>query len=145
MSEAESDSTPAFPGVPAALLLALGLLLGLGCVGFVAWNDRRPGAHTERFEQTTAVGDNVYVEKAQQPAPGTVLATLNGQPLAAVSSEKLKARDTQMQRAGQDPASRLTIYISREALPAPEGTPAGETFYYVKTASNEYLRLHAAR
>lgn len=135
-----------FVGRPAAALLGLGLLLGLGAVTAVAWSDHQPGAHTERFEQTTAVGDTVYApEPAQKPDPHAVVATLNGQPLVAWSAGKLKARDTQMTPAGQDPARHLTIYVSREPIPAPEGAPAGETFYFVKTASNEYLRLHAGR
>jgi len=61
--------------------------------------------------------------------------------LVPVSYEKFQFRDTKMQPFARDPATKLTIYESREPLP---GAGDGKWFF-VKTAANEYLRLSARK
>jgi hypothetical protein len=69
---------------------------------------------------------------------------LQGQTLVPGSYAKVELRDTRMQAVARDPETRLTIYVSREPLPPLPGAQGEEKFRFVKTASNEYLRLRAA-
>ena len=132
-------------GARAAGLLGGGLLIGLLVLAVFARVDRERAGTLESFSETTAVGDNVhYLLPAPLPDPPVAVARLHGQTLAPVSYAKVELRDTRMQAVARDPETRLSIYISRDSWPPVAGAPSDESFYYVKTASNEYLRLHPA-
>ncbi|HZJ17793.1 MAG TPA: hypothetical protein VFD27_22250 [Chthoniobacteraceae bacterium] len=146
MSAPSSSTEPApMIGGRAAGFLGGGLLVGLLVLAIFARVDRERVSTLEKFSETTAVGDNVYYHLPEPlPDPPIVVARLNGQTLAPVSYAKVELRDTRMQAVARDPETRLGIYVSREPLPAVAGAQSGKESYFVKTASNEYLRLHAA-
>jgi hypothetical protein len=144
---APSPSTKSAPmvGARAAGFLGGGLLVGVLVLAIFARVDRERVSTLEVFSETTAVGDNVhYLLPEPLPDPPIAVARLHGQTLVPVSYAKVDLRDTRMQAVARDPETRLTIYISRDSWPPVAGAQSDETFYFVKTASNEYLRLHPA-
>ena len=139
MSESDSPTETA-PVAGARMLAILGgcLILGLLAQALLARLDRTRVEQLEAFSENTAVGDHVhYPLPSPLPDPPTMVARVRGETLVPVSYEKVECRDTKMQAFARDSASKLTIYQLRE----PE--PGEEKFYFVKTASNEYLKLRA--
>lgn len=130
-----SESQPApFLGAKTATFLCLGLLVGVGGVTAFSVIDRPKRAAAESFSQTTAVGDTNYFHP-QPPRfaiPEPVL-TWEGRPWAPTHYEKLKTPDSQMQPAGKDPASGLTVYHRRNS--------PDEGHVYLKMDIGEYLTL----
>jgi hypothetical protein len=132
-------------GARVAGFLGGGLLVGLLVLAVFARIDRERVGKLESFSETTAVGDKVYYRVPNPvPNPPVAIASFGGKSLAPVNYEKLDLLDTHMQPAARDPKTQLTIYVSRDPLPAASGAQADDEFYFVKTASNEYLRLRAA-
>ncbi len=125
-----------------AFALGATLLVGFGALTVLGYVDRKRTTTIEQFKEDTAVGDRVhYLVPKPVPNPPTTVATLDGRALVPVSFDKVECRDTKMRPVALDAQTRLTIYRSREPLP---NTSPGESAYYVKTASNEYLRLRPA-
>ena len=140
MREPNSSSEPA-PIAGARMLAGLGggLIFGLLVQTLLARIDRSRAEQLEAFSEMTAVGDRVYYPlPSPLPDPPTMLARVKGEALVPVNYEKFECRDTKMQPAARDPASKLTIYENREPL-------NGEKFYFVKTSANEYLKLRVAK
>jgi len=120
---------------PAALLGAA-LLAGLLALTIFAALDRSRVGELERFSETTAVGDKVFYRVPQPPPqPPAPVATLQGRSLVPISYEKFEWRDTRMRAVARDPATRLTIYQTRE--------PREDAAFFVKLRNHEYLRLRA--
>lgn len=118
------------------------LLFGLLVQTLLARIDRGRVEKLETFSETTAVGDRVYFPlPAPLPDPPAMVARVKGGALVPVSYQKFEYRDTKMQPSARDPASKLTIYESREPL----DDAGGEKFYFVKTAANEYLKLRVGK
>lgn len=127
-----------------AVVLAGALLAALALIAALSIADRRRVTALENFEEVTAVGDTVYFpipSEAQKPPPAA--ATLDGQPLYPVSYEVVDPRDTWMRRAGRDEATGLTIYRSTKPVPPQESEreKPDETFYFLKTAPNRYVKV----
>ena len=141
MPEENSATAPA--GIAGSRMLAiLGacLIFGLLVQTLLARIDRTRGDHLEAFSENTAVGDHVHYS-LPSPLPNSpkMVARVKGEALVPVSYEKVECRDTKMQPFARDAAAKLTIYERREP-------PAGEeNFFFVKTASNEYLKLRAQK
>ena len=145
MSSPSSTESAQMVGARAAGYLGGGLLIGLLVLAIFARVDRERVSTLEKFSETTAVGDNVhYLLPEPLPNPPAAVARLHGQTLVPVTYAKVELRDTRMQAAARDPDTRLTIYVSRESLPPVAGAQSEKQSYFVKTASNEYLRLHPA-
>jgi hypothetical protein len=142
MNEAQSQTESArLIGGRVAGFLGGSLIVGMLLLMIFARIDRERVGPLEHFSETTAVGDVVYYLLPDPlPDPPIGVARLNGEILVPVSYAKVDLRDTRMQAFARDPETRLTTYVSREPLPPIEGG-SGEKFYFVKTASNEYLRL----
>ena len=135
------ESKPIIGGKTLFLLGAI-LLAALLVQGILARMDRSRVPALESFSETSAVGDRVYYPPPSPlPDPPAVVARVRGKALVPVSYEKFQGRDTKMQAVARDPATKLTIYESREPMPA----AGGETHYFIKTASNEYLTLRAEK
>jgi hypothetical protein len=133
----EYQEKPAILGARIAAWLGAGLLLGMAIVVVFAWNDRARLADLEHFSETTAVGDRIYFPLPDPlPTPPAIIARFRDESFVPVDYNKVEIRDTKMQPAGRDPGSKLTIYKLRD--------PAGGGDFFVKTASNEYLRLRRA-
>ena len=140
----ESDPSSETPVVTAGgrALAWLGgcLLVGLLLQTILARVDRGRVQTLETFAETTAVGDRIYYPlPSPLPNPPTMVARVGGRELVPASYEKFQCRDTRMQASARDPASKLTIYESREPLP----DAGGGEWFFVKTAANEYLKLRA--
>ena len=143
MHESTSSTGPA-PVAGARTLKLLGgcLLLGLLLQAVLARVDRVRSETLETFSETTAVGDHIfYPVPSPPPDPPSVVARVRGEALVPVSYAKFDVRDTKMQASARDPVTKLTIYTCRASLP----DAGGEMLYFVKTAPNEYLRLHAQK
>ena len=143
MRESPSSNESA-PVVGARMLKWLGacLLVGLLLQTILAWIDRGRVGTLETFSETTAVGDHVYYPlPSPLPDPPTVVARVRGEALVPIDYAKFAYRDTKMRPSARDPITNLTIYTSRASLPE----AGGEMLYFVKTAPNEYLRLHAQK
>jgi hypothetical protein len=132
-------------GARAAGFLGSGLLVGLLVLAVFTRVDRERVGVLENFSETTAVGDNVhYALPNPIPDPPIAVAHLNEEALVPLTYRKDELRDTRMQAVARDPETRLTIYVSRDPLPPVNGPQGDGKVYFVKTASNEYLRLRAA-
>jgi len=131
-------------GARAAGFLGGGLIVGIFLLTIFARVDRERVGTLEQFSETTAVGDNVHYSLPDPlPDPPISAAHLNGETLVPLTYTKVELRDTRMQAVARDPDTRLTIYASRDPLPPVTGESTNEKFYFIKTASNEYLRLRA--
>ena len=132
---------PILGGRFAAWLGAM-LLAGLLFLAIFAGVGRTRVATLERFSETTAVGDRVFYS-LPSPLPKTpvAVARIHDAPVVPVAYAKFDCRDTKMQPVARDPATRLTIYETREPLAG----AGGEKLYFVKTAPNEYLKLRAEK
>ena len=139
----ESNPTPETAPVAGARILAiLGgcLIFGLLVQTLLARIDRTHVDQLEAFSESTAVGDHVhYPLPSPLPNPPTMVARVRGEALVPVSYEKVERRDTKMEPFARDSATKLTIYQNREQK------PGEDKFYFVKTASNEYLKLRAEK
>ena len=96
------------------------------------------------FAEATAVGDTVYFEvPSQMQKPPAAAATFQGEPLYPVSYSKVKVKDPEMLQVGSDPGTGLTIYSSAKAIKGQPGEkePNGQTFYFLKIASGEYIKV----
>ena len=115
-----------------------GLLAGLLVLSIFARVDRARLASLETFSETTAVGDSVcYVLPNPLPATPAAVARVGGQSLVPIDYTRHRERDVRMRAIASDSATRLTIYEKREEKPDADN-------YFVKLATNEYLRLRRA-
>ena len=141
MSESNS-SAETTPVAGARMLAILGgcLIFGLLAQTLLARIDRTRVDQLEAFSENTAVGDHVHFPlPSPLPDPPAMVARVRGEALVPVSYEKVECRDTKMQPFARDSAAKLTIYQHREPL------PGKDKFFFVKTASNEYLKLRAEK
>ncbi len=123
----QSDNSLQF--APWAARLGIAMLAGMFIVCVFTWIDdiRRP--QLEHVTQPTAVGDSQFVKPAADPQ--TPLGTFHGKPL--IAAQKIKARDTEMLKAGMDDSQIFFIYRAQK--------PADSDARFVKTANEEYLKI----
>ena len=143
MNEPTSSGAPQpILGGRIAACIGAALLIGLLLLAILAGVDRARVASLEKFSETTAVGDRVYFA-LPSPLPKTpaAVARVHDAALVPVDYGTFGCRDTKMQPVARDPATKLTIYESREPLSDADGGK----LYFVKTAPNEYLKLRAAK
>jgi hypothetical protein len=120
-------------GGSAGFALGAALLPGLAVVLALAIFDRQRRPQIEGWEETTAVGDATYfVPPSDSAAPALV--SWDAGVLKVVTAERVKCRDTQMRRAGRDPATGVSIYH-----PTVPPHTAVAPHFHVKVAPGEYL------
>ena len=143
MNESTSPDAPTpILGARAAAWLGGVLLFGMLLLAILARVDRARVASLEKFSETTAVGDRVYYTRPSPlPKAPVAVASLRGESLVPLDYKKVKCRDSAMQPVARDPATKLTIYESREPLADADGA----RLYFVKIGANEYLKLRAIK
>ena len=137
-----SGAPPPILGTGVAAWLGGVLLFGMLLLALLARVDRARLASLEKFSETTAAGDHVYYTRPS-PLPQTpvAVASLRGESLVPVDYKKLKYHGSAMRAVARDPATKLTIYESREPL----SETGGEKLYFVKISASEYLKLRATK
>ncbi|MEA3189324.1 MAG: hypothetical protein QOD99_3154 [Chthoniobacter sp.] len=109
--------------------LGAALIGGFAIVAAFTCYDHLHRPELETVTEPTAVGDSDFI----QPPAGrdAVLGRFQGKKL--VASQRIKARDTRMRKAGMDDGGKFYVYRSSE--------PNDRDALFLKVAPEDYLRI----
>jgi len=129
MPDSSPEAEPLFAR-RTAVRIGAAMLIGVAAVAAFTWWDGGQLRERERFEETTAVGDNSFFSAPPEAAP---VFSAEGKMWKIVQRKKVSQRDTEMMRAGRDEARGVTFY-------RPRAKPKTDELF-VKIERNAYLRL----
>jgi hypothetical protein len=100
--------------------------------------DRARVGELEQFEEVSALGDTMYYRPTND---ASAVAAFEGRPLFRIDNDKKNIRDTAMRRVGHDPATGLSIYVSRKNDAS--GKRNEDATFFIKIGPNDYVRVRA--